>query len=90
MVGLNGFVLYGGEMTKRELIEALAPYDDDQYVGVRLFRDQPIEAVQLCIQGVKGFLPWHQINVDRSLRAELIGIVCHEENRELDEHLRGK
>lgn len=77
-------------MTKKELIEALAPFSDDQYVSVRLFRDRPIECVQLCIQGVRSFFPWHLIDTDGSERSKLIGITCHEENRELDSHLRGE
>ena len=66
-----------GGMTKRELIAALAPYSDDQYVYVNLHSDRYPNGSQVIIQDVKAFPPWHEGPPD------LIGLVAHENNRDM-------
>jgi hypothetical protein len=65
-------------VTKRRLLDLLAPYSDDQYVYVRChMADGPFEAVRLLIQGVAPNPPAHGPG------PAMVGIDVHERNREL-------
>lgn len=62
-------------MRKVDLIGALEPFDDDQYVNIRLHRrDERFPVVQLLIQGVSPERPWYGEGPN------LIGIHCDVEN----------
>lgn len=61
-------------MTKAELLKALEPFGDDQYVFVRLHTARG--AAMIIIQGVQATPPWHAGVPD------LIGLLCDECNRD--------
>ena len=67
-------------MNKRELLDALNPYGNDQYVCVLLHTtNQETVRVQLAIQAIVSCPPWHGSDGSN----DLIGIVCHEQNKEV-------
>lgn len=63
-------------MTKRQLIEALSRFDDDQWVVVKLHSDDFPHGCQSILQGVEAFPTWHE-------GPDIIGLVAHAINREL-------
>ena len=63
-------------MTKRELLNLLAPYADDQYVCVLLRSKHCPQGAQTFIQGVTAFPPWYP-------GPDLIGLDAHEDNTEI-------
>ncbi len=65
-------------MTKRELIEALAGFDDNEQVVVQLHGYMRSSGVQLVIQGAKVITPWNPDS--RTGFAQTVGLVCHESN----------
>lgn len=68
-------------MTKKELIDSLAAYRDDQYVCVLSHSERWPQGAMLGIQGVKPFKPWHNGKADGS--TDLLGIMVHEQNAQL-------
>ena len=64
-------------MTKGDLLRALEPFTDDQYVFVNLHSDTFPHGSQVIIQGVDAIAPWHPG------KPALIGIRVHAGNREL-------
>ena len=73
-------------MTKRELLDLLAPFSDDQYVVVIETYKEPKpwplnSGNQLIIQGVRGQPPWRGRLQD--LSNDMIAIVIGERNAEL-------
>ena len=46
-------------MTKAELLKAIEPFDDDQYVFVNLHSDNYPSGSQVIIQAVRACEPWH-------------------------------
>jgi hypothetical protein len=66
-------------MTKRELLEALAGFDDDQYIYINLHSDDFRHGCQVFIQGIKAQPPWGGGAEDGS--DHLIGLVAHAGNR---------
>ena len=70
-------------MTKREILDLLAPYDDDQYVYVRLHSNDYPGGSVVFIQGVVEVEPW------RPGPKNLIGLAAHAGNKELPPEQRG-
>lgn len=68
-------------MTKKELVQELEKYDDNQYVYIRMHKDDAFlgPKFQIIIQGITDTEPWHNGKEDRS--NYLIGFDCHVENR---------
>lgn len=73
--------ILGASMTKKELIELLAPYDDDRYIAILLYTKNWPYRGQVIIQGVTTYEPWHGGLPDKS--NWLIGIKIHEFNTEI-------
>lgn len=61
------------EVTKAELIKALEPYADDQYVFVNVHSEIYPNGSQVAIQAVRPQEPWHP-------GPQLIGLVAHVQN----------
>ncbi len=67
-------------MTKGELIKALEPYTDDQYIYVNMHSDTFPYGSHVFIQGVNPTPPWHP----ESGLPDLIGIIVHAGNKILE------
>lgn len=69
-------------MTKKELIEALKPFEDNQYIMISLYGElldvtsRP-RGAQIIIQGINEVQSW------KGYGPNLIGIVAHLRNKEL-------
>jgi hypothetical protein len=61
-------------MTKRELLDLLKPFADDQYVFVNLHSEAYPRGCQVAIQGVMPSPPWYPA-------LDLIGVVADSRNR---------
>jgi hypothetical protein len=70
-------------MRKSELLRALEPYNDDQYVYVRLHSKAYPDGAQVIIQGIKPTPPWHDAEEDQS--NWLVGLTAHDGNSPLGE-----
>lgn len=66
-------------MTKAELIKALEPFGDDQFIYVNMHSKSFPNGSQIQIQGVKTTPPWHCAAEDGS--NHLIGLLVHAENK---------
>lgn len=66
-------------MTKRELLELLKPFADDQYVYIRLHSDDYPDGCQVIIQCVDQTRPWH---ADKTDAPNLVALVAHDRNKE--------
>lgn len=65
-------------MTKRQLLEALGPFTDDQYIYVACHKASgPFPVERLLIQGIQSVAAAHPGKPD------LIGLVVHEQNKDL-------
>lgn len=73
-------------MTKAELIAALEPFHDDQYVYVSLHSERYPNGSQVAIQSVRTQAPWHDPAPDES--NYLVGLVAHAQNSIVDEEER--
>lgn len=66
-------------MTKKELIKALEPFDDDQIVLINLYTELYTNGgSQVIIQGVREKKPW------RPGLPNLIGLLGHLHNKQLN------
>ena len=68
-------------MTKAELIKALEPYADDQWVFVNLHSAMYPDGCQLIVQGVRPVPPWGRLWAGK--KPDLIGLLVHDQNAEM-------
>lgn len=72
-------------MTKRELIEALKDYTDEQYVCVCLYSDVYPNGSQVFLQGIKPITPMKQWCYDEEL-PKIVGLAAHADNTEINDN----
>lgn len=65
-------------MTKRELLDLLAPFADEQTVYVCLHSKDVPQGCQVALQGVRETEPWNKGEVPN-----LIGLLAHADNTPL-------
>ena len=72
-------------MTKAEILKALEPYSDDQYVSVLMYDKASDDwRYQMIIQRIEEYPPWYG-NGEKVL----VGICIGEQNRELPAQKNG-
>lgn len=69
-------------MRKRDIIERLERFSDDQVVCVKLFSPRPPGGALLAIQAITTHAPWHDAKADGS--NAIVDIIVSETNAKLE------